>query len=296
MEKDRIKVMSIMAHQDDFEFRAGGTFAQLRKKYGDRIEIKLVNTSKGATGHHIMGLDETFNTRMKEFRNSAAIIGAECECLTQLDGSHVQAQVFIDRNFLGGLWNTIRSFEPDFLFCPPITNDSIDGIHIDHFNTATGVRMVAYQLCVPHAYPTVGGAVKKKIKMPLIINVDDVYYGRASSYHVANDITDVFDVKMKMAFCHRSQIMEWLPFSQGHNPPTEEESRENFINMHRDINAAYGKSVEMFREYFSFTYWGRKPVKEDIERVFSRIDRDEKFDAFLKTFDALPKKGKFERK
>ncbi|HNS31891.1 MAG TPA: hypothetical protein PKN36_02820, partial [bacterium] len=227
--------------------------------------------------------DETFNVRTKEFANSAAIIGAQAECLTQLDGSHVQAQVFIDRNFLGGLWNTIRAFEPDYLFSQPITNDPIDGIHIDHFNTATGVRMVAYQLCVPNAYPTVGGPVKKRIKMPLILNVDDVYYARASSYHVANDITDSFETKMKMAFCHYSQLMEWLPFSRGENPPTEEQCRKDFIKMFHDINLSYGKNPETFREYFSFTYWGRKPLKEDIEKIFMHPDKDEKYENFMST-------------
>ena len=283
MKEAKIKVMSIMAHQDDFEFRAAGTFALMRNKYGDDLRIKLINTSCGATGHHIMGTDETFNVRTKEFAKSAAVIGAEAECLTQLDGSHVPAQVFIDRNFLGGLWNTIRAFEPDYIFCPPITENSLEGIHIDHFNTATGIRMVAYQLCVPNAYPTVGGPVKKRIKMPLIINVDDAYYSKVASYHVSNDITETFETKVKMTFSHYSQLMEWLPFSRGENPPTEKECIDDFIKMHRDLNLAYGKSVDRYREYFSFTSWGRKPVREDIETVFINREKDENYEKFVST-------------
>lgn len=284
MRDSKIKVMSIMAHQDDFEFRAGGTFVQLRERYGDKLEIKLVNTSRGATGHHIMEPDETFNTRMEEFRKSAAFIGADCECLIQLDGTHVQTQVFIDRNFLGGLWNTIRAFEPDYLFSPPITTNPLAGIHIDHFNTATGIRMVAYQLCVPNAYPTIGGPVKKRIKIPLIINVDDAYYEKgAIQYHLTNDITDVFETKMRMTFCHRSQIMEWLPFSRGEKLPTEEESRNDFIKMFKDINLAYGKSPDRFREYFFFTSWGREPVKDDIEKIFLHPEKDEYYEKFVAT-------------
>lgn len=285
MKGDKIKIMSIMAHQDDFEFRAGGTFAQLKKHYGDSLQIKLVTTSRGASGHHVMGLDETFNTRMEEFGKSASVIGAEHECLTQLDGSHVPAQVFIDRNFLGGLWNSIRAFEPDYIFCPPIVNNPLVCVHIDHYNTATGVRLVAYQLCVPHAYPTMGGPVKQRIKMPLVINVDDVSYSNAESYHVANDITDSFEAKMKMAFCYRSQVLEWLPFSRGENPPTEEENRKDFIKLQKNINLAYGKTPDSFREYFSLTTWARKPVKEDVERIFLNPDKDESYTRFMSTLD-----------
>ncbi len=278
-----IKVMSIMAHQDDFEFRAAGTFAQMKKKYGNDIQIKLINTSRGATGHHIMSPDETFQVRTKEFAKSAAIIGAEAECLTQLDGSHVQAQVFVDRNFLGGLWNTIRAFEPDYLFCPPITINPLNGIHIDHYNTAVGVRMIAYQLCVPNAYPTIGGPVKKRVKMPLIINVDDASYSTTVEYHISNDVTDTFETKMEMSLCHYSQLMEWLPFSRGEEPPTDTKCREDFIKTNKDLNVVYGKSLDRYREFFSFTSWGRKVLMEDIEKVFINVEKDQQYQNFIKT-------------
>ncbi len=278
-----IKVMSIMAHQDDFEFRAAGTFAQMKKKYGNDIQIKLINTSRGATGHHIMSPDKTFQVRTEEFAKSAAVIGAESKCLTQLDGSHVQAQVFIDRNFLGGLWNTIRAFEPDYLFCPPITVNPLSGIHIDHYNTAVGVRMIAYQLCVPNAYPTIGGPVKKRIKMPLIINADDSSYSTTVEYHISNDVTDAFETKMEMALCHYSQLMEWLPFSRGEEPPTEQECKNDFIKTNKDLNLVYGKSLDRYREFFSFTSWGRKVLMEDIEKVFINVEKDQQYQNFIKT-------------
>ena len=164
-----------MAHQDDFEFSAGGTFALLRKRYKEKLKIKILALSRGASGHHLAGLDETFRRREKEAQKSASLIDAEYECMTCLDGSHIPAQVFLDRNVLGGLWNVIRKFKPDCIFCPLVISDPLAGIYIDHFNTACAVRMMAYQLLVPHAYSTIGGEPELYRKMPLIINIDDFY-------------------------------------------------------------------------------------------------------------------------
>ena len=55
-----MRVMSIMAHQDDFEFTAGGAFARLRQAYGQEVQIKILATTRGASEHHEMELEETF--------------------------------------------------------------------------------------------------------------------------------------------------------------------------------------------------------------------------------------------
>jgi len=130
-----------MAHQDDFEFTAGGTFALLRNYYKDQLEIKIVATTRGAFGHHEMSPEETFARRGVEAAKSAAVINAKYECLTQLDGAHVPGALFINENMLGGLWNTIRAFEPHFIFCPPIITDPLAGVHIDLCNNYAVVQM-----------------------------------------------------------------------------------------------------------------------------------------------------------
>ncbi len=43
MKAKPIRAMSIMAHQDDFEFEAGGLFALLRWRYGSRVKLKILN-------------------------------------------------------------------------------------------------------------------------------------------------------------------------------------------------------------------------------------------------------------
>ena len=265
----KLKVMSIMAHQDDFEFTAGGIFAHLRQKYGADVELKILATTRGASGHHEMQLEETFRCREKEAQNSAAVINAEYECLTCLDGSHLPGQIFIDRNTLGGLWNAVRDFEPDLIFCPPVITDPLAGIHIDHYNTAWAVRMIAYQLTVPHAYPTMNKTMKLRTINPIIINVEDSYAGEGDFDFSIDIKDDIYESKIQMALCHKSQVFEWLPwnFDSLEKTITEAEFRQSFRNRHSDINKRYAKDGSIPREYFRITRWGRIVTLEDVQKL-----------------------------
>ncbi len=262
-----LKAMSIMAHQDDFEFNAGGFFALLKKSLKENVELKILATTRGASGHHEMGLDETFSRRDKEARKSAELLGADYECLKCLDGEHVPRQFFVNQNTLGGLWNAIREFEPNFIFCPPVIENPLAGIHIDHYNTAWAVRMVAYQLIVPNAYPCLSKKSKKKIKSPVIVNVDDPYAG-GGHYDLALDITETYKDKVEMSLCHESQIFEWLPWTSGESSPTKEEFKEKFRLRHTNINKRYGCDDSSPREFFRFTNWAQKAEKNVTDKLF----------------------------
>ncbi len=259
--------MAIMPHPDDFEFNAGGLFAQLRKRHGDAVQLKVVTTSTGASGHHLLGPDETFHRRLAEARESAALIGAEAECLRQLDGSHVHGQVLVSRNFLGGLWNTIRAFRADYLFCPPLAADPLSGIHVDHEETAMAIRRIGYQLGVPFAYPTLEGEPLMEYRSPAIVLTDDVYSAE-STHDVAVDISATFATKTAMALCHASQVFEWLPFNRRVAAPTREEFAAEFRARHSRINERFGLPDDCPREVFRFSRWGRRVQPADVEWLF----------------------------
>lgn len=266
-----LRVMAVMPHPDDFEITAGGTFALLRNVLGDRVALHVLCMSRGAAGHHKMSPDETFAVRRREAAESASLIGATCEFLTQLDGSHVTMQVLVTRNLLGGLWNAIRAFEPDVVFSPPLVGDPLAGVHVDHLNTAHAVRMVAYQLCAPHSYPTVRGPEKQRVWIPLILNVDDRYAG-GGGFHVRQEITEVYDTKLKMAICHRSQMLEWLPWAKGHEGPySVDDFRRDFRARHDSANERYGCNDGILSEYFQVTRWGRAPQPDELDRLFTHM-------------------------
>jgi len=261
-------LLAIVPHQDDFEFNAGGTFAQLRARYGDAVRMKVLITSTGASGHHEMNADETFRRRMEEAAASGARIGAAVECLTQLDGTHVTGQVLVSRKLLGGIWNAIRDFGADFVFCPPTVSDPLAAVHVDHEETARAVRLVGYQLGVPRAYPALtAAAAGKEYRSPLIILMDDVYNGE-SHCDIANPIDDTFDLKLEMAECHISQVFEWLPFVNRQPPPSKQEFAERFRQRHSAINTRYGKDNSMPREYFRISRWGRRVTDADLKFLF----------------------------
>lgn len=279
--QEEIRVMSIMAHQDDFEFCAGGIFTCLRKSYGNRIRLKILATTRGASGHHLSGLEETFRRREAEAIKSAGIIGAEYECLTGLDGSHFPVQMFIDRNSLGGLWNAVRKFQPHYIFCPPVIENPLAGIHIDHYNTACAVRMIAYQLTVPHAYPVINGPAETGRGIyPVIINVDDAY-ARENGWHFSVNIDDYYKDKEKMALCHESQVFEWLPWNSERKKPSKKEFLTLFRKRHSDINLRYERDDNVPREYFRVTCWGKRPSKTDIDDLIPEYKLSEAGTAFL---------------
>jgi LmbE family N-acetylglucosaminyl deacetylase len=265
-----LRVMSIMAHQDDFEFNLGGTFALLRQTLGDDVKLQIITTSNGASGHHVMTAEETFKRRVQEATESAALIGADYHCLRTLDGNVVgDGQVLISRNLLGGLWNEIRQFKADVIFCPPIVSDPLAGVHIDHEQTAIAVRYVAYQLSVPRAYPTLQGEIDMTYRTPLIINVDDPY-NQSTQADIAQDISSVYDLKLEMSLCHRSQVLEWLPFVNGEDNITKQDWIERFKKRHANVNQRYNIAGDTPHECFRVARWGRAPRDGELEELFPK--------------------------
>ena len=273
----KLRVMSIMAHQDDFEFEAAGLFLRLREYYGDDVELKILTTSTGVSGHHIYGPDETIRIREAEAIASANVVGAEYENLRQLDGTHVAAQVFCDRNMLGGLWNAIRAFAPDYIVAPPVVTNPLAGIHIDHQHTAEAVRLVAYQLGVPNAYPTMYAPREQRFPVPTILNCPDAYCKEAM-WHFGVDCDSVREGKISMLLKHKSQVCEWLPFvnSLNNTDPelgsgeawNETDWRNNLAKRVEAVNQRHGFADNTFREYFAVTRWGYVPPAEKVQKDF----------------------------
>ena len=273
----KLRVMSVMAHQDDFEFEAAGLFLRLREYYGDDVELKILTTSTGVSGHHIIGPDETIRIREAEAIASANVVGAEYENLRQLDGTHVAAQVFCDRNMLGGLWNAIRAFAPDYIVAPPVVTNPLAGIHIDHQHTAEAVRLVAYQLGVPNAYPTMYAPRVQRFPVPAILNCPDAYCKEAM-WHFGVDCDNVREGKISMLLKHKSQVCEWLPFVNNLNNTdpelgsgeawNETDWRNNLNKRVEAVNRRHGFADNTFREYFAVTRWGYVPAAEKVQKDF----------------------------
>ena len=108
----------------------------------------------------------------------------------------------------------VRAFAPDYIIAPPVVTNPLAGIHIDHQHTAEAVRLVAYQLGVPNAYPTMNAPRRQRFPVPVILNCPDAYSKEALwHFSVSND--DLHEKKVAMLLCHQSQIRDGRPGVEG---------------------------------------------------------------------------------
>src|SRR2546430_14579101 len=77
--KPLMKILSIHAHFDDYEFTAAGTFEMWKRKLGGRLRAKVIVCTDGKAGHHFQTREETGRIRLQEQLASAKIGGYEFE-------------------------------------------------------------------------------------------------------------------------------------------------------------------------------------------------------------------------
>jgi len=288
-----MKVLCIHAHYDDFEFTASGLFTAWKEKLGKDLQARVIVCTDGRAGHHFRTPPETSALRFKEQEASARVGGYEFLPLRLPDGSQPrEACLIVTRDFLAALWKAIRDFEPDYLFCPPVPQDTLAGIHIDHVAVAEAVRRVAYMINVPHAfveeYPS-ADTEAASCKVPVIVNVYDSYTRGANRYHIAIDVEAQFEAICAMSYCHRSQIAEWLPWVGRHDteaPSTaadwRQTMRRRFDKKNRELSIATSQALEVF----TVTSWGTVPTVAQILKDFPSInDEHSRLDGLAEFLD-----------
>jgi LmbE family N-acetylglucosaminyl deacetylase len=276
-----LKILSIHAHFDDFEFMGSGLFEKWKKKDSNLIS-KVVVCTNGEAGHHFRSRKETGELRRKEQMESAKIGKYELEFLKYPNGAYPrEGCLAVDNNLLAALWKSIREFKPDYLFCPPVTSSTTAGIHIDHIAVADAVRKVAYMINVPHCFlPEFGetNEVSEFISLPVIVNFSDHYIKDANDLDFAVNIENEFEAKARMAWCHQSQIIEWLPWVTGASPDKIPKSFDEYKNSYLKNLELRNKKMKINKpgifEFFTVTAWGKLPAFDDIIRDFPEIDKE----------------------
>ena len=282
-----MKALFVHAHFDDYEFTAAGTFELWRRAHGKSFQGKVLVCTDGKAGHHFRTREETGALRLKEQEESARLGGYEFELLRLPDGTVPrEACLQVTPDLLAALWKAIRAFEPDYLFCPPLATDALAGLHNDHQTIAEAVRRVAYMINVPHAftpeYPT-DEKTSRPCRVPVILNVYDGYMFGANACDLVVDVEKAFPVIRELSWCHRSQVVEWLPWVGRHDmqPPQNLDEwnltlRARFDRKNRELELRTDHAVEVF----SVTAWGVVPTLEQLLRDFPPLlPRDTSLDA-----------------
>jgi LmbE family N-acetylglucosaminyl deacetylase len=278
-----MRILFIHAHYDDYEFAAAGTFELWRRKLGKDLRARVLICTDGKAGHHFRTREETGRMRVAEQEASARIGGYEFETLRLPDGSVPrEACLGVTIPLLAALWKSIREFEPDYLFCPPVAMDPRAGIHVDHVAVGEAVRKVAYMINVPHAftpeYPA-DETSSKQVRVPVILNAFDGYMKRLQKPDLAIDIDEVFPLVAEMGYCHKSQIAEWLPWVASPGIMAVPKDLADWTRIKREQllnrNQSLGVRSQHPMEYFTVTHWGTKPTYEQILRDIPGIDQGE---------------------
>jgi len=273
-----MKLLFVHAHFDDYEFTAAGTFELWHRKLGEEVERRVLVCTDGGAGHHRMNREETAQRRLREQEASARLGNFDFRLLTDSKGvAFPEARLATSPDFLPSLWREIRDFEPDYLFCPPIPGSTLAGVHVDHLNVAEAVRSVAYMINVPHAftleYPD-GGGDARPVRTPVILNTYDGYMAGEHGHDLAIEITEVADLVADLAWCHTSQLTEWLPWVDRHNLSTPANAaawRPQFRDVVARRKRALRIEVQGLFEVFLVTAWGTVPRMEQLIRDFPAL-------------------------
>lgn len=275
-----MKALFVHAHYDDYEFTAAGTFELWRRQLGESFHARVVVCTDGQAGHQFRTRAETGRLRYQEQEASARLGHYEFQLL-QLPNGDVprEACLQVTPPLLAALWRTIREFQPDYLFCPPLPTDALAGIHNDHVTIAEAVRRIAYMINVPHAftpeYPA-DETASSPCPVPVIINVYDGYMFGANGYDLAIDVEETFPLLCEMSYCHQSQIREWLPWVGRHNmqPPANlAEWSGTLRRRFRRKSVELALPLERAVEVFQVTAWGEVPPFDQLLRDFPHVVR-----------------------
>lgn len=242
-----MKILMIGAHQDDAEFRCGGTAYKLARQ---GHTVRFLSMTNGCGGHHVLTPEETVAVRAEESAAVAKLLGIEYEIWSDQPDCALIADLETRRRLI----RCIRHFAPDLI----ITHRAND-YHADHRAAAQLVQDASYMLVVPHECPD-APAMRA---MPVIMYYEDGFTEPTFKCDFIVGIDEVIDIKLRIAHLNVSQVYEWLPYTNGESVPDGEEARfewlkgmdtskshsdEEILSLPRGYAVRFARPAARFRE------------------------------------------------
>lgn len=189
-----MRVLAIGAHPDDIDIRVGGTLS-LYAQQGHEIFMCIV--TNGNIGSVRLSKKEIAEKRRKEAQASADIIGATLLWLDFDDEflfDNVEARL--------AMIDAVRIARPDVIFAPAYNRD----YNPDH-DIAGYLAFIARINASIKLIETEHAPTDKIPPMFFCLPAGVASAAFTPEYYI--DVTSVYDTKLKMLSCHKSQMEEW---------------------------------------------------------------------------------------
>ncbi len=225
-----LRLLLLVAHPDDAEFRAGGLMAKYRAA---GHLVKIVSLTNGDAGHHEISGPELAQRRQQEADNAAAVLDLEYEIWNHHDG---QLEPTLELRWQ--VIRAIREFKPDLVLC-----HRPDDYHPDHRAVGLVVRDTCYLVTVPPLVPDAPVLVRD----PVVGFLYDPFTRPAAfRADVLLDVSAEFETILDLLACHESQVFEWLPHNRHltETVPTDAEPRRALLRQF------YGSRVSAIADQF----------------------------------------------
>lgn len=228
--------LSLCAHPDDTEFRAGGTLALL-KQQGWAIHIATMTAGELGSTEHCPS--ETGKIRKKEAIDAANILNGDFHCLECDDGF-----VNYNKETILKVIKLLREIRPALVF-----TNSLSDYHVDHEMTGRICR----QSCFLCGAPNIETRQDAFNTIPHLYYMDPVegtdVFGKPVTPEILVDITSVVNLKQEMAKKHKSQ-RQWL---KKHHK--NDDYIENMLNFSKNRGALISVDfAEGFRQNLSHAF------------------------------------------
>ena len=185
-----MNVLAIGCHPDDVEISCAGTLAKCAKR-GDKVTV--CHVANGNMGHVVIPPDELREMRLGEARSAGELAGIEV-VTTDIGDLLLNGCDLAQRD---KIVEVIRFYQPDFI----ITHSPTDYMP-DHLAVQKLVFDASFAASCPQYGNGPAAAVTPLYYMDNLAGMDF----QPTEYV---DITDTFELKLRMLECHVSQ-MKWM--------------------------------------------------------------------------------------
>jgi N-acetylglucosamine malate deacetylase 1 len=274
-EAGKLNIVIFGAHPDDAEYKAGGTAAKWAR-LGHKV--KLVSVTNGDIGHWNMSGGALAQRRTAESAAAAQRLGVASEVLDIHDGELMPTLENRQK-----ITRVIRNWNADIV----ISHRPWD-YHPDHRYVGILVQDAAFMVTVPFFCPDTPHLKKNPV---FLYSADSFQKPYPFQADIAVSVDDVFQVKLEAINELVSQAYEGGALGSPEHVakvPADAAGRRAWLeagwsrrqmgqaNQHRDAlvrlyGAERGKTVK-FAEAFEICEYGRKPLPEEIKKLFPFFD------------------------